>query len=68
MEKQSNNEISYLDVLVKRLNTEFVTTVFRKEFFTDIYLDFQTHCGRLNQDFVSSSIFDFFFGILYVLC
>ena len=34
MEKENNNEISYLDVLVKRCNTEFVTTVFRKETFT----------------------------------
>ena len=39
------NEMSYLDVLVKRRNTEFVTTDFKKETFTGNYFNFQTHCG-----------------------
>ena len=43
--ENNNNEISYLDVLVKRLNSKFVTTVFRKETFTGNYLNFQSHCG-----------------------
>ena len=44
-EKENNNEISYLDVLVKRRNTKFVTTVFRKVTFTGNYLNFQLNCG-----------------------
>ena len=45
IEKDQNNELSYLDVLVKRQNTEFVTTFFRKETITGNYLTFQSHCG-----------------------
>ena len=44
-EKENNNEISYLDVLVKRRGDKFVTTVFRKETFSGNYLNFQSHCS-----------------------
>ena len=44
IEKEQNNELSYLDVLVIR-KSEFVTTVFRKDTFTGKYLNFQSHCS-----------------------
>ena len=40
MEKEINNEISYLNLLVERRNIDFETTVFRKDTFTDNYLNF----------------------------
>ena len=51
IEKEQNNELPYLDVLVKRKNTELVTTVYKKETFTGNSLNFQSHCnlnGKIN--------------------
>ena len=31
IKKENNNELYYLDVLLKRQNTEFLTTVFRRK-------------------------------------
>ena len=45
MEKEINNELSFLDVLIKRHNNRFLTTVFRKKTFTGNYLNFQSNCS-----------------------
>ena len=43
--EKENNELLYLDVLMKTYNTKFVTIVFSNETFTGNYLNFQSHCG-----------------------
>ena len=45
LEKENNNELPFLDVLVKRHNHKFLTTVFRKETFTGSYLNFHSFCS-----------------------
>ena len=45
MEKEINNELAFLDVLVKRQNNRFLTTVFRKKTFIGNYLNFQSNCS-----------------------
>ena len=40
-----NNELAFLDVLIKRHNNRFLTTVFRKKTFTGNYLNFQSNCS-----------------------
>ena len=45
MEKENNNELAYLDVIIKRKNNRFLTSVFRKKTFTGNYLNFQSSCS-----------------------
>ena len=40
VEKEINNELSFMDVLVKCQNNRFLTSVFRKNTFTGNYLNF----------------------------
>ena len=45
IEKEKNDELAFLDVLVKRKENRFLTTVFRKKTFTGCYLNFQSNCS-----------------------
>ena len=45
IEKEVNNELAFLDVLVKRDNNRFLTSVYRKKTFTGCYLNFQSNCS-----------------------
>ena len=44
MDKESNNQISFLDILISRCNGQFVTGVYRKSTFTGLGLNFFSHC------------------------
>ena len=46
LKKENNNEIFYLDILIKWRNKKFRATDYRKETFAGNYLNFQTHCDR----------------------
>ena len=43
---KENNQISFLDVLFKRNDNKFITSIFRKPSFTGQYLNFQSYCSR----------------------
>ena len=45
MESENNNQLSFLDVLVSRSENVFVTGVFRKKTFTNLGLNFFSHCS-----------------------
>ena len=45
-EIEVNNQISFLDVLIKRKDDKFITSIFRKPSFTGQYLNFQSYCSR----------------------
>ena len=46
MESEVDNCLPFLDVLVKRTPTEFITSVYRKPTFTGQYINFLSHCGK----------------------
>ena len=46
MEPEENNRLPFLDVLVHRVDEQFVTSVYRKRTFTGQYVNFQSHCSR----------------------
>ena len=46
-EKEQNGQISFLDILVSRSENRFVTSIFRKETFTGLGLNFFSHCSML---------------------
>ena len=46
METEKENSLPFLDVLVKRVQTEFLTSIYRKRTFTGQYVNFQSHCSR----------------------
>ena len=41
---ESNNELSFLDILISKHNNKFVTSVYRKGTFTGLGLNFFSHC------------------------
>ena len=45
IEKEKNDELAFLDVLIKRKENRFLTTVYRKKTFTGCYLNFQSSCS-----------------------
>ena len=45
MEKESNIELTFLDVLVEREENRFLTSVYRKKTFTGCYLNSQSNCS-----------------------
>ena len=45
VEKETNDELAFLDILVKRQDNRFLTSVFRKKTFTGSYLNFQSNCS-----------------------
>ena len=45
VEKIMNNEIAFLEVLIKRQNNRFLTSCFRKKTFTGNYLNFESNCS-----------------------
>ena len=45
-EIELNSQIDFLDVLIKKTNDKFLTTVYRKTTFKDNYLNFQSHCNK----------------------
>ena len=44
-ENEENDQISFLDVLIKRKDNKFITSIFRKPF-TGQYLNFQSYCSK----------------------
>ena len=44
MEQESNNCLSFLDIMVYRQNNQFLTGIFRKKTFTGLGLNFFSHC------------------------
>ena len=44
MEQESNNQLSFLDILISRTNNQFLTGIFRKKTFTGLGLNFFSHC------------------------
>ena len=47
LEHEENNCLSFLDVLVKRENSEFSTSVFRKNTFSGLAMSYFSHCCKL---------------------
>ena len=45
-EVEDNNKLAFLDVLVSRNNTRFVTTVYRKPTFTGLYTSWDSFCSK----------------------
>ena len=45
IEKDKNDELSFLDVQVKRKKNTFFTSVYRKKTFIGCYLNFQSNCS-----------------------
>ena len=45
LEKENNDELAFLDLLVKRQNNQFLTSVYRKQTFTGEYLNFHSFCS-----------------------
>ena len=43
MEKENNNELAFLDVQIKRDESGFLTSVYRKKHFTGCYLNSQSN-------------------------
>ena len=43
IEKEKNDELAFLDVLIKRKENRFLTTVYRKKTFTGCYLNFKSN-------------------------
>ena len=41
---ESNDQLSFLDILISRCGNEFITSVYRKETFTGLGLNFFSHC------------------------
>ena len=46
MELEADNCLPFLDVLIKRTPTQFVTSVYRKPTFTGQYMNFLSHCSK----------------------
>ena len=44
-EKENNDELAFLEVLVKRRKNQFLTSVYRKKTFTGNYLNFHSFCS-----------------------
>ena len=57
MEKESNQQISFLDTLVSRKNGFIVIGVFRKPTNTDRYLDFNSHYDKKHKISTESASF-----------
>ena len=45
-EIETNNQLPFLDVLIKRKDDKFITSIFRKPTFTGQYLNFLSYCSR----------------------
>ena len=45
VENEIDNELAFLDILVKSQNNRFLTSVFRKKTFTGNYIMFQPICS-----------------------
>ena len=56
MEKENNQQISFLDTLVSRKNGFIVIDVFRKPTHTDRYLDFNSHHEKKHKISTASTL------------
>ena len=43
--EDDDNTLAFLDVLVKRKQSKFITSIFRKKTFTGQYVNFRSHCS-----------------------
>ena len=55
-ENEENNQISFLDVLIKRKDNKFITSIFRKPF-TGQYLNFQSYCSKRRRTGLIKTLF-----------
>ena len=61
MEEESNGELAFLDILLKRNNGEIYVLVYRKTTHTDQYLHYSSH----HQTNCKESVFSSFFNRAY---
>ena len=64
MEEESNGELAFLEVLLKRNNGEISVLVYRKSTHTDQYLHYSSHHQASCKESVVSSFFDSAFSII----
>ena len=50
IEKENNDELAFLDVLVKRQKNQFLTSVYRKQTFTGEYSNFHEHIRSVQEN------------------
>ena len=55
-EIEENNQISFLEVLIKRIDNKFITSIFRKPF-TGQYLNFQSYCSKRRRTGLIKTLF-----------
>ena len=55
-ENEENGQISFLDVLIKRNDNKFITSIFRKPF-TGQYLNFQSYCSKRKKIGMTKTLF-----------
>ena len=58
METEENNILPFLDVLITRQRSKFVTTVYRKQTFTGQYINFRSHCSLKRKTNLIKTLFD----------
>ena len=55
-EKEENNQISFLDVLIKRNDNKLIKSIFRKPFIA-LYLNFQSYCSKRRKISLINTLF-----------
>ena len=58
MEEESNGELAFLDILLKRNNGEISVLIYRKPTHTDQYLQYSSHHQTSCKKNISSSLFN----------
>ena len=64
MEEESNEELAFLDTLLKRNNGEISVLVYRKPTHTDQYLHYSSHYQTSCKESVVSSLFNRAYSII----
>ena len=64
MEEESNGELAFLDILLKRNNGKVSVLVYRKPTNTDQYLHYSSHHQKSRKESVVSSLFNRAYSII----